>query len=447
MKRRDFMTSAAASALALGSGVGLLGRHALAQAQTDHYFVFAYFGGGWDILLGLDPRDPAVFTVEASGDTRIMPGYDLLQSMVDANIRTASTGVQFGPHIGRLFDRAADITVVRGMSMETLTHEAGRRRFLTGKAPAGVVARGSSASTWLASRLGENEVLANLALNVESYNTDLPAFASALQVNNADALKRALEPSGRILTPELDTQLNHLIEENNQCAQSARSPLWQSAEVSRQQARSLANAGYGSLFDFWNNNNPDMEGIRDQFGITNNDRGSPEAQAAATFVALTSGLSRVVSMRAAGGLDTHFDNWANDQGPRQERGFDAIASLLDALEATEYKGTGGNWLERTTVVAFSEFSRTPMINERGGRDHAIGNACLVAGGQIQGGLAIGASSDVGLSPTATDLNTGLRSEGGEVLKPEHVLQTLFEIAGIGQEPDLRVGPIQAMLKA
>ena len=45
---------------------------------------------------------------------------------------------------------AQKICVVRGMSMETLTHEAGRRRFITGKPPSGLLARGSSGATWLA---------------------------------------------------------------------------------------------------------------------------------------------------------------------------------------------------------------------------------------------------------------------------------------------------------
>ena len=94
--------------------------------------------------------------------------------------------------------------------------------------------------------------------------------------------------------------------------------------------------------------------------------------------------------------------------------------------------------DHTVIVGFSEFSRTPLINVRGGRDHSLTNACFVAGGNIRGNQVIGASSDLALQPTKTNLVTGLPDLGGEVIRPEHVLQTLFDEVGIGEKPDLRV---------
>ena len=38
----------------------------------------------------------------------------------------------FGPYLGDLLGHASKLAVVRGISMDTLTHEVGRRRFLTG---------------------------------------------------------------------------------------------------------------------------------------------------------------------------------------------------------------------------------------------------------------------------------------------------------------------------
>ena len=51
---------------------------------------------------------------------------------------------------------------------------------------------------------------------------------------------------------------------------------------------------------------------------------------------------------------------------------------------------------------------------------------------------IGASSDLALQPTKTNLVTGRADLGGEVIRPEHVLQTLYDEVGIGDAPDLRV---------
>jgi uncharacterized protein (DUF1501 family) len=164
-------------------------------------------------------------------------------------------------------------------------------------------------------------------------------------------------------------------------------------------------------------------------------------------VAITSGLSRCVSIELAGGLDSHYGtNWQNEQGPKQQTGFNLMARMAEALATQQYKDTGDSWLDHTTLVAFSEFSRTALLNGYGGRDHALTNASLILGGKIKGGQVIGASSDTGMSPTATNLYTGLSDPGGEVVKPEHILRTLFVMSGIEDDlADLRVEPIHALL--
>jgi uncharacterized protein (DUF1501 family) len=176
------------------------------------------------------------------------------------------------------------------------------------------------------------------------------------------------------------------------------------------------------------------------------DRTSSTTQAAITATALTRGISRVVSFEAARGLDTHFNDWRTDHGNRQMQGWDAIARLISYLEATPYAGGEGSWLDHTTILCFSEFMRTPMINERGGRDHWLTNACLLVGGGIAPGV-IGASSDFGMAPTPTNLETGARDDtNGEVILPDHVLRTLLVQAGVEDDvADLRVPPIARLM--
>ncbi|MCA9554787.1 MAG: DUF1501 domain-containing protein, partial [Myxococcales bacterium] len=141
-------------------------------------------------------------------------------------------------------------------------------------------------------------------------------------------------------------------------------------------------------------------------------------------------------------LDTHFDDWTTDQGPRQARGFAAVARMIEDLAVRPYGDTGDSWLDHTVIVGFSEFSRTALLNAREGRDHSLTNACFVAGAGIRGGQAIGQSSDLGMEPMQVDLTTGLPSPGGEIIKPEHVIQTLLHNAGYTDDfADLRVGPI------
>lgn len=456
--RRDFLRTlaGAASGLYAFGALGPLGRLAHAEIAKDRHYVLVYFAGGWDILLSLDPRDPATFTNGNLNATRIQPGYELLRSNAVSTtrypysvaqsgpLRRAKTGVTFGPHIGDLFQHADKLCVVRGLSMDTLTHDAGRRRFLTGKPPSGVQARGSSATSWLASRLGQDDPIPNLAVRVESFNVELPDYSTAVLVDSVPDLLTALRPGTPALGPDLERQLDAFLRGAASCSSARRSATWRSAETSRVRARNLTAAQLDTRFDF-SANTPEMVKLRSQYGI-GSDLSAPEAQAAMAGRAITSGISRVAAYVAnAESLDTHYQNWATNQGATQERGFNTIARLIEDLAATEYKGSGSSWLDHTTIVAFSEFSRTAMLNDSTGRDHALTNCCLLAGAGVKGGTVVGASSDVGMTPQAIDLGSGALDPGGEVVHPEHIWQALFSEVGLTTEPDLRVAPLRAIL--
>lgn len=460
--RRDFLKTAAgatagiAAASAFG-GVGPLAKLAMAgemgAATKDRYYIIVYFSGGWDILLGLDPRDPAVFTNGNLNTTRIQPGYEMLNPNPVPTTRTpfnggplrpTKSGIVFGPHIGDLAVHHDKVCVVRGMSMETLGHDSGRRRFLTGKPPSGIQARGSSASSWLASQLGAANPIPNLSVRVEAFNVDLPGYATALKVNSVPDLLKALKPGDPPLTPELEKQLATFLSGAAKCPVPQRSKQWQLAENFRARARQITQSGYDTVFDF-TAKTPEMEKLRSHYGFTTNVT-VPEAQAAMAARAIMSGVSRVASFSAAGGLDTHYNDWQTAQPERQERGFNTVARLIEDLQSTEYKGTGSTWLDHTTIIGFSEFSRTAMLNIRGGRDHSLTNACFLAGGGVKGGTVVGASSDVALTPAAVDLTSGKPDPGGDIPRPEHVWQALFEEIGITTGPDLRVKPLLAAFK-
>jgi hypothetical protein len=449
LTRRGFLLGglAGAGAAAFG-GLGPLVRLARAGGAGDRYWVFCYFAGGWDALLGLDPRDPTQFGPDNLAATQIQPGYELLDDPGHITAPFwAADGMYVGPYLGRLADHADKLAIVRGMSMETLTHEAGRRRFITGKPPSGLQARGSSTATWLAGFTGSNEPIPNLSVRVESYNVDLPEWASAVRVNDLDDLIRALEP-GRIDLGQLpDRQVDQLLVDAALCPTAQASPLLVQAEEARQAAKALVEDGLAQRFDFQADTD-EMAAVRDRYGIAATGAAAlrtPAARAATAVQALTQGISRVASVEVAGGLDTHYDEWATDQGPNQEAGYNLVAAMVEDLQSREYGSTGDSWLDHTTIVGFSEFTRGSMINARGGRDHSLTGACFAIGAGIRAGV-IGRSSDVALAPYPTNLATGLPDEGGEVIKPEHILRALMVDAGIEDDvADLRVEPLQALL--
>ena len=394
-----------------GAGIPLFGGLANADVHhpdaPDRYYIFCYFPGGWDILLSLDPRDPAYFTNGNIRTTQIQTGYELLEGSDGQLIRTQ--GMEFGPYIGDLAQHADKLTVIRG----------------------------SSASTWLAAHYGGHEAIPNLSVQVENYNRDQPNFATALSVNSVDDLLRALAPGNPVLPTGVNQQVSQHLVDAALCPRGLKSRLWMKAESSRGKAETMVEGALSELFNF-RANNPEMEGVRDFYGFNRNQTSSPEAQGALAVQALTQGVSRSVSISVTTGLDTHFDNWATDQGPDQARGFAVVSRMIEDLARRPYKNTGESWLDRTVILGFSDFCRTALLNSRGGRDHSLTNACFLAGGKVRGGQVIGASSDVGMQPTPVNLFTGRSDVEGEIIRPEHVLQTLFDEVGIGDAPDLRV---------
>lgn len=440
-------------ALAVGAGMATIGLGSIDQLAMaanpdapDRYYIFLYFSGGWDVLLGLDPRDPREFpsTLESIARTRIQPAYEQV-GLVDADIIRVDENRAFGPYIGDLQQHADDFSVVRGINMETLGHASGRRRFLTGKPASGVLARGSNGATWLAGHLGRQELIPQLSLRTESYNKNMPNFATALRVNSVPDLLRALRPASSLLDPRLQAQMDVALGRAANCPPAQASRVWQTSQFAHGQARDVVDSDVGGLFDFAANT-PEMEALRGHYGINQVDN-SPGVGAALAAQAITNRVSRAVSVTLVGGLDTHDGNsWRGAQGLRQQAGFNAIARLIQDLKGRPF-GDGSSWFDHTTIMAFSEFSRTPALNPQGGRDHHFTNSCLIGGGGVRGGQVIGASSNVQMESMATNLQTGLPDLGGVVLKPEHILRTLFDEVGIDGSPDLRVQGVPALMRA
>lgn len=89
-----------------------------------------------------------------------------------------------------------------------------------------------------------------------------------------------------------------------------------------------------------------------------------------------------------GGWDTHQDNFTQARRLAAELDQGLAALLADLHERGR--------LQRTLVLVATEFGRTPRVNDRDGRDHfANGWSVALAGGGVQGGRVVGATSDDG----------------------------------------------------
>lgn len=454
LSRRGLLKAGALGASGLMLG-GLWPGRSLAQTARRHRYVFAYFDGGWDILLGLDPRDPGLTRPDVH---KIDPGYGQLPGVYRARGVQRAGNLSFGPAVPpEMLAHAADVSIVNGVAMDTASHEVGRRYFITGRFPRGISAVGSSTPAEIAAQQGDLSAIPHLSAAVEAYARGLPAHASPLSINSVNDLNVALTPFADI-DPTILGAVQAFQDEAPSCAaeQLDRDGLTTKLLRNQQRARAYIEQQLASVFAY-TAQTPEMTALRQTYGIVDGNTAAPDSPEVMAFLggqALKRGISQCVSVRLSVGLDTH-SAWADDQAPRQERGWRALAALLTDLKASpDPEDSGARLFDTTTLVVFSEFARTPLFNNLRGRDHFVGNSCLVAGAGIKGGQTIGGSAEIGMMPYYLRLQTGeavpqpadAEVSSGDVvyLTPKHVLATVLASGGLDYSY-LRERPIPALL--
>ena len=450
--RRTFLKAAAGfgGAMLLGGVPFRAFAQAANLAPADRCFVFAYFQGGWDQLLALDPRDPTVFTIDRLSETRIQPGYDLI---ADSSYPTmpvtpptrsgaAPSNISFGPAIGRLADHYDLMAVIRGINMTTLAHDEGYRYFLTGKHPVGGAARGSSVATEIVGQMKPVVPIPSVAYGVESYNDRYPGSANALRVSRSTDLLLTLSPSTTALDSELEKQLVDFRGQPISCEQATYDSrgLTSAYRGSRDQMQAVLSQKLDTAFRF---EQPQNDAVRATYGLPATGPYETSAgRAALVATALKRGISQCVSITLTGSLDTHFGSQKN-HADNLRLGFNALGDLVTDLRASPHPA-GGSFMDHTTLMVFSEFARTPTINATNGRDHHLCSSVLLMGAGLKHNVVFGKSGDVGMSPGLIDYKTGLPDPNGRNIFPEEVIATVLASAGLDYSIT-RTDPLRALL--
>jgi hypothetical protein len=450
----------AASAAIGSAAVGAFGFQHLAYGSlpppSGRCFIFCYFPGGWDQLLFLDPRDPAQYPDSERARFQIENRYvdlDGFNGHSSQLIRPAdrSSPLVFGPGAARVADArkitdfANRIAIVRGINMNTLGHEVGYRYFLTSTFPSGSNARGTNVATEIVGQMAPRRPLPNLSLRVESYNNRQPGSANAVRVDSINDLMLLLAPSSFQQRDVTERALADYGQRVGPCVSEVadRRGLYTAMRGARSQADEIVRERLASNFDFVSSTSETAVDIRAKYHFGLGDANSPGARAAVAAQAVKSGMTQVASLMIGLGTDTHF---TGNQGHAAllYPGIRAFVDLLDDLSTSPHPA-GGNFLDHTTLLCFSEFSRTPMFNNFGGRDHHITGSCLLAGAGIRGNTVVGASSDLGMGPMRWDFQNNRVSAAGQNIQPEHIAATLLASAGL--DPYItRVDPIRALLR-
>jgi uncharacterized protein (DUF1501 family) len=120
-----------------------------------------------------------------------------------------------------------------------------------------------------------------------------------------------------------------------------------------------------------------------------------------------------------GGFDTHAG---------QERSMQPIVESFDYLLGrfvAELRAA--NQLDNTLIVIYSDFGRTPKINNNNGRDHwSVGGALMVGGG-ILGGRVVGATDD-NLRGVSINRETGAAEANGSFyLSPSNLGGSVLDL--------------------
>jgi hypothetical protein len=455
--RREFLHAMALGGM--GLGFGSLGKMSLGRAQVagakPYRLIFCYLNGGADQLLGLDPRDNTLFMGRDSVDrsTLIRTNYDQVEDADVKNLLAQTSGkgvlsfsdspLTFGGAVGRLADHYRDLSVVRGLAMGTNAHEVGRRYMLTGEFPSGLSAKGNSLGTTVVNAQGPLTDVGNLVVGqMESYTRNMPSYAAGMKIADLPALRELLVRSNdRVLSAPAYSALAKFLNRKS-CASGPDSFETQFKEGHHKTAKLLSGAA-AQPFEFNSRTFDDSAdpaySLFQSLGINGGDfaqtmRG-PKGRAAIALQAITSGLSQVVSLELVNGLDSHFGTqWQRDQAPRLRSGYNLLADMITHLKKTEVTengvAMGESWFERTIIVGFSEFARTPEINSSGGRDHHSYTSCVLAGGPVARNRLVGATDDEGMSGLPIDPLSGEVSADGHRMRPEDFHATLLDMMGL-----------------
>jgi uncharacterized protein (DUF1501 family) len=95
-------------------------------------------------------------------------------------------------------------------------------------------------------------------------------------------------------------------------------------------------------------------------------------------------------------VEVNLGGWDNHQGVHPTLKDNKLPQLDRAMSALVEDLAQRELLKDTVVIWMGEFGRTPRINQSAGRDHfARAWSCVVGGGDLKGGLAIGETSSDG----------------------------------------------------
>lgn len=425
--RRSFLTTAAlgGGALVLPGG-GLLTSVGCAPAtrerRTQHYFVFYFMMGGWDLVLTTDP-------VPARGDQVWIP-YDT-DDVVEVGAH------RFGPAFKPLLPFVDKMAVLRGISCDALNHAQARIRMCTGRLkPPGPRPVVDSIQSILAAKIGADYEIPNLSsdtLRPATFRcTDTDVRLEPMRVASVEQLKGLVGRKGDVSKYRREFE-EILRQKDAMCAEQHAGIEVPEDLLSYAELRGALGSDYPAR----------VAGAGTS--LLGEDRAAKNARLAVE--AIRQDLAPVVTV-GSGEFDAHTRSQYASHAGAVMRGMETVAAIARGLEGHKMAGNT-TLLDHTTIIVTSEFSRDPQKNELGGKHHWPGNTMIFIGKGIQrsrGQPTVAGATDDGVNPLPMNPSNGSLGKGTETIGMQHGLATVLAMVGIDPAPHFgAVEPVQPLL--
>lgn len=363
VSRRTFIKGVAAGAAA----AGVLGwkeavtLHAAELRRQGMSCILLFMNGGPSQFETLDPKPGT----KNGGPTTA--------------ISTAVPGIELATGWDNLAKQMKDVALIRSMTNREGAHPRAVYQMHTGYLPSGAIkypAFGAVASKELGQ--ADFELPYFVSVGNRFNNTAGSGFLgmryAPLVVNDANRMPNNSEVAGGVSKSRFERRLDLMKDLEEDFAKSGARRAVEDHQSVYQSAANLVTSPNLKAFDL----SQEKENVRDRYGRSAFGQGCLLARRlvehGVTFIEIENG-----------NWDTHQDNFERTKtlSAPTDKGFAAlIADLKDR-----------GLLEKTLVIWMGEFGRTPRINPNNGRDHypRVFSAAI-AGGGVQGGQVIGASS-------------------------------------------------------
>ncbi len=366
--------------------------------------IWINMGGGWDILEITDPKPAST------------SGIDM---MYDWGAAQPLAGGGENDKIGRWLSRTAllgqDVVVVRGLNMGTTSHMAGSVYMDTG-----VLSNSGNVNAASVPAIVASESTATIPIIQLNGGSDpkidrgLLSPVSVVRAQNLD-LYRSMYPD----SADAKAQKQLILEYLNSSIERVKA---RTGDYDRLKAVSSAQEKIQTQL---------ADDVGSKLALTDADRAAFAVNAPRT---MNNGLRDAFALSlkllqnnlvtclnlGIGGFDTHAN---------QERSMQPVVEGFDFLLATFVAQLkAANQLDNTLIVLYSDFGRTPKVNNNSGRDHWPVGGSMMIGGGIQGGRIVGATDD-NLRALEINTTTGAAQAGSAfTLSPSNLCGSVLELA-------------------